>query len=109
MDQKLAEKVEQARLLEASLYNILMQKQTLQQQLDEIENALRVLDNIGPGEKVYKMVGNILIEKDKSKLVEDLKSLKELLEVRISSLDKQEQRLKEKLEKLQEELQKLIK
>ncbi|HIP66583.1 MAG TPA: prefoldin subunit beta [Candidatus Nanopusillus sp.] len=106
---EVSQKLEQFEALRQTLYAILMQKQKLKQQYDEIENAINELEKIEPNKKVYKMVGNVMIEKDKDSLINELKEKKEVLEIRLQSLEKQEQKLKEKLEKLQDELEKLLK
>ena len=86
-----------------------MQKQKLKQQYDEIENAINELEKIESSKRIYKLVGNVMVEKDKESLINELKEKKEVLEIRLQSLEKQEQKLKEKLEKLQGELEKLMK
>ena len=106
---EVSQKLEQFEALRQTLFAILMQKQKLKQQYDEIENAINELEKTEPDKRIYKLVGNVMVEKDKESLINELKEKKEVLEIRLQSLEKQEQKLKEKLEKLQGELEKLMK
>jgi len=77
-----------------------MQKQNFQIQLAEIESALSELKNTP---QAYKIVGNIMIAADKEELEKDLSQKKEMTEVRIQSIEKQEAKIREKAETLQKE------
>ena len=55
--------------------------------------------------KVYKAVGNILIEKDAKKVEKELKDAKETLEVRIEALQKQEDSLVNRLNKIKAQIE----
>jgi len=83
-----------------------MQKQSFQTQLTEIESALKELKN---SEKAYKIVGNIMVSSKKLDLEKDLKSKKETVELRIKMLERQEEKIKEKADKIQKEVLKEIK
>ncbi|MBU2634267.1 MAG: prefoldin subunit [Nanoarchaeota archaeon] len=97
-------KIQELQLLEQNLQNLLMQKQNFQARLMENENALNELkDNKGQS---YKIVGSIMIAEDNKKLEEDLIEEKNILDLRIKSIEKQEGGLKEKATKLQEEIMK---
>lgn len=87
--------------MEQHLQTILMQKQQFQTQLFEMENALKELETT---ETAYKIVGNIMVGANKKNLTEELSQKKELVEMRIKNLDKQEKQLKEKAESLQKEV-----
>jgi len=102
-------KIEQFEALRQTYYAILLQKQKLKQQFDEIENALNELTKIDNTSPVYKLVGNIMIQRDKESLINELKEKKEVLDIRLQSLEKQEEKIKDKLEKLQIELESLLK
>ena len=98
------EKIEQLQLLEQNLQTFSSQKQNFQSQLLESENASKELENSNG--KIYKIAGNIMIESTKEKIQEDLKSQKELLELRLKNIKKQEDALKEKAESIQKEVMK---
>ena len=75
---------------------VVMQKEQFVLQLSEIENTLRELEKV-QGD-VYKISGSVMFKKDKDDIVKELKEKKDLLELKIKSLEKQEKALREKLE-----------
>lgn len=99
-------KINQLQLFEQGMQTILGQKQQFQMQLVEIESALSELDK---SDTAYKIVGNIMVASDKEDLKADLKSKKDIVELRLKTLEKQENQIKEKAEKLQAEVLKKIK
>jgi len=100
------QKIGQLQMFEQSLQSFLGQKQQFQVQLVEIESALGELDN---SDKAYKIIGNIMVESNKNELKADLQSKKEMLELRITTMEKQELQVREKASKLQSEILKKIK
>ena len=100
------QKISQLQMFEQSLQSFLGQKQQFQVQLVEVDSALNELDNT---EKAYKIVGNIMVETDKSELKADLQSKKEMLELRIKTMEKQEAQVRERASKLQSEILNKIK
>ena len=100
------QKISQLQMFEQSLQSFLGQKQQFQMQLVEIESAL---NELGSTEKAYKIVGNIMVESDKNELKADLQSKKEMLELRIKTMERQEGQVREKASKLQSEILKKIK
>ena len=100
------QKIGQLQMFEQSLQNFLGQKQQFQVQLVEVESALSELENT---DKAYKIVGNIMVEADKNELKADLQSKKEMLELRIKTMEKQEAQVREKASTLQSEILKKIK
>ena len=101
VEKKSEEKIAQMQLLEQNMQNFLMQKQQFQMQLTEIESAL---ENLKDTKKSYKIIANIMIDTKKEDLEKDLKQKKEMLELRIKNLEKQEGSIKEKSQKLQKEV-----
>jgi len=98
------EKIVQLQLIEQALQNITLQKQTFQTQLLEIESAMKELEKTeGP---VYKIVGGIMVLSNKDELKKELQSRKEIIELRIKNLKKQEDTTKERAERLQAEVTK---
>ena len=107
MSQKTKEDIERLQLLEQQLSAFLNQKQVFQNQLVELENALLEIEaNSG---NVYKIVGSIMVLTNKEKLREELKGKKEISELRIKNLEKQEKRIEEEAKGLQESVLKEIK
>ena len=100
------QKISQLQMFEQSLQTFLGQKQQFQVQLVEVESALNELENT---DRAYKIVGNIMVESNKNELKTDLQSKKEMLELRIKTMEKQETQVREKASKLQSEILQKIK
>jgi len=106
MEKDVQEKIAKLQGLEQNLQNFLMQRQQFQTQLMEIDSAL---DEIEKTDSAYKIVGNIMVKTGKEDLKKDLTQKKELMEIRITSLEKQESQLQEKAQELKDEVMKNLK
>ena len=107
MKKETEQKIEQIQLIEQNLQNILGQKQNFQAQLLEVENALEELNK--SKDKIYKIVGSIMVLSEKNDVEKYLNSKKEIMELRIKNLEKQEDKLKEKVNEFQQEVLKELK
>ncbi len=85
-------------MLDHQAQQLALQRQQFQTQLFEIDNALKELKT---STSAYKIIGNIMVSTDKATLTQDLEGKKELMELRISSCEKQEKQLREKVQDLQ--------
>lgn len=91
--------------LQQTLQAVLAQKQQVEIELTEIEQALTELKNVGDDAVIYKAIGTLLVKSDKSKITADLNERKELLNTRVTVLVKQEERLRSQIKELQTKLQ----
>ena len=107
MEKGTEKKIGQLQLLEQNLQNFSMQKQTFQAQLLEVDNALEELSKTK--QESYKIIGPIMVQTPAEDLKKDLESRKEIVDLRIKTLEKQESQIKEKAEKLQQEVRKEMK
>jgi len=107
IDQETQEKIQQLQIFEQNLQNFLLQKQAFHMELSETENSLKEIENTK--DDVYKLVGQVMIKASRQELEKDFKQKIDLLNLRMKSIDKQENRLKEEIEKLREEVMKRIK
>ncbi len=101
------EKIQQLQALEYNLQNLLMQKQAFELELSETQSALEEIGS--SGEEVYKIIGQMMIKSDKSKILDELENKKKILDLRIKSFEKQENSLSEKIDTLREEVTKSLK
>ena len=97
----------QLQLIEQSLQNMMMQKQAFQMELAEIESSLSELKKL-KGEDVFKIVGTLMIKTTKAELVPELEKKRDILNIRLKSIEKQEQEFKERLIKSREEMLKKL-
>lgn len=107
LDKQTQEELQELQILEQNLQNILLQQQAFQMELNETEFALSELSK--SSEDVYKIVGNIMIKSKKDDLKKELDEKIKLLNLRLKSIEKQEHLLREKAEKLKQELEKKLK
>ena len=101
------EKIQEMQFLEQNLQNLLLQKQAFQIELAETQSAIKEIEN--STEDVFKIIGQLMIKIDKEKTQEELKEKDKLLNLRIKTIEKQENSLTEKLNEFREELVKEIK
>jgi prefoldin beta subunit len=95
-------KMQELQLLEQGLQNTLMQKQAFQMELSETHAALKELEK--SGDEVFKIIGQLMIKSEKSKITSDLENKDKILKLRIEALEKQETSLAEKFEGLRKEI-----
>lgn len=95
------DKINQLQLVEQNMQGFAMQKQNIQMQLMEVESALT---EVGKTDSAYKIIGNVMVAAKKDDLKKDLQSKQEMLKLRISSVEKQEEKLREKASKVQSEV-----
>lgn len=101
------QKIQQLTMMQQQLQIFASQKQQFQLQLAEVENALEEMSSSDGA--TYRLVGGVLIEKDKKKIKEELDALKSKLDLRIKSIEKQEKSIRDKATDLQKELSKELK
>ncbi|MCD6562655.1 MAG: prefoldin subunit beta [Thermoproteales archaeon] len=87
---------------------VLLNKQQVQIQLTEVNNALSELNKTSNDTVVFKIVGNLMINKNKNELLDELNERKETLEIRLKSLEKQEKLLKDQLKDLESKIYKKL-
>jgi len=92
--------------LQQTLQTVLAQKQQVELELTEIEQALVELQKIADDTVIYQSIGSLLVKAEKTKVTTDLDERKELLNMRTTVLGKQEERLRRQLKDLQTKLQK---
>ena len=102
MDQDTQGKIQELQGMEQNLHSLVMQKQAFQMELTETGNALTEISK--SEDDVFKLVGNIMIKADKKMTTEDLTKKKDLLALRLKSIDSEEKSLTETAESLKAEV-----
>jgi prefoldin beta subunit len=95
-------KIEEMQILEQNLQSLLYQKQAFQMELSETQSSIKEVEEAK--DDVFKIVGQLMIKSDKKKVLDDLSNKEKLLELRIKSIEKQENSFLEKIEALKEEV-----
>jgi len=91
--------------LQQTLQAVLTQKQQLELELTEVEQALEEMGKLGDDAIIYKSIGALLVKSEKQKVTLELGERKELLSTRTGVMGKQEERLRSQVKELQMKLQ----
>lgn len=91
--------------LQQTLQAVLTQKQQLELEFTEVEQALSELEKLTDSATIYKSIGSLLVKAKKGKVTTELNEQKDLLNMRINVLGKQEERLRTQVKDLQTKLQ----
>jgi prefoldin beta subunit len=91
--------------LQQTLQSILGQKQQVEIEVTEIDQALSELQKLADDAVIYKATGSLLFRSEKGKVTTELTERKDLLNTRASILGKQEERLRGQLKDVQTKLQ----
>ena len=96
--------IAQLQQLQQQHQTVATQRSQIEALLREIEAALNELEKSSEDSVIYKSVGEILFKADKQKLLEELKERKDMMELRLKTMGKQEERIQGRFTQLQEQL-----
>jgi prefoldin beta subunit len=102
---QIQERLMKLQQLQQTLQSVLGQKQQVELETMEINQALDELQKLPDDATIYKATGSLLIKAEKVKVTADLNERKELLSTRSTVLSKQEERLRGQAKDLQTKLQ----
>lgn len=95
-------KIQELQILEQTMQNVLIQKQSFQIELAETQGALEELEKTE--DEVYKIIGQLMLKTEKAKTVAELEEKKKMFELRIKTFENQEKNIVEKIEKIRENM-----
>jgi prefoldin beta subunit len=99
----LNEMVKKLQQIQQQLQVLMYQKQNIQVQQAEVENALKEVES-GESTDLYEIIGTVMIKREKNSLLKSLKEKNEILELRLSTLDKQIDSLSKTAKDIQDEV-----
>lgn len=99
----------QLQLVEQALQGLLMQKQAFQFEYMETNNALEELKKTKADGEVYKIVGSLMFKSNKAELEKELERKRDVINLRLKTIEKQEEELKNKLLSHRDDLLKSLK
>lgn len=105
MNSEINEKIEELKILESNLQSSLTQRQMIQMELNEIENALTELKDYD--DEVYKMVSGLMLKTKKEDLVEELEEKKNAANVKIETIERQEALIDKRASEIRDEIDEL--
>ena len=97
---QVSDKISKLQSTQAAYDTTVLQHQRVQEELSEVERSLETLGQ-ELSDEVYQFAGRVLVKREKKKVETELKEKQELLKLRDSALEKQEGKLKEKIEELE--------
>ncbi len=84
------------------------QKIQVEALLRDIEKALKELDKLDENSVIYRTVGELLIKAGKTEVQKDLSEKKETYDLRLKTLERQEERVQKRYQQLQQQLQEAL-
>ena len=102
---KVQERLLRLQQLQQTLQVVLSQKQQLELELTEVDQAISELEKLDDTTVIFKSIGSLLVKAKRPKVSTELTERKELLNTRITVLGKQEERLRTQAKNLQTKLQ----
>ncbi|MAG28244.1 prefoldin subunit beta [Candidatus Pacearchaeota archaeon] len=94
--------IQELQMLEQNIQPLLAQKQAIQVELNEVLNALEELKTAK--DDVYKIISGAMIKSSPDNLKKELEEKKKLLDLRVSSIEKQQTLIESKAEELRKSL-----
>jgi len=106
---QLQEQLLRLQQLQQTLQAVISQRQQLEHENSEIDQALAELVKMDDKSLIYKSIGSLLVKSEKQKVIGELSERKELLNTRILVLSKQRSRMEERMKSLQRTVQERLK
>ncbi|MCL4344773.1 MAG: prefoldin subunit beta [Candidatus Thermoplasmatota archaeon] len=103
----LQNQIKQAQQIEGQIEQLSNQKYQMELRIKELTKTLEELQKVGENTPIYRSVGPVLYKvDDKTKLVSELSEQKELSEIRIKTIEKQQKSLEDKYHEIEQSIQK---
>ena len=100
--------VAQMQQIQQQLQAIAAQKVQVEALLKETEASLEEVQKASEDTPIFKAAGSILVKVDKETLLKELQEKKETYEIRIKTLERREERLKERLTEMHKKIQSML-
>jgi prefoldin beta subunit len=94
----------QLQQLQQQAQAMLSQKSQIEALIRETDAAVKELEKSPEDAVVYKSVGELLFKAEKPKLLEELKEKKDMMDLRLKTMTKQEERIQSRFTQLQDQL-----
>lgn len=107
LDEETQIKIQEVQIKDQEFQQLILQKRNFKYELDEVDYALKELEK-AEGEVSKIVAGAIIIKTDKETLTKELNRKKELIELRLKSIDSEEKELSKEVELLRDEVMKKL-
>ncbi|ALU11812.1 prefoldin subunit beta [Ignicoccus islandicus DSM 13165] len=92
-----------------ALYENVVQQLTLYQaELNELKRVKSELEKLPDDAEIFRNIGHVLVKTTKQEAIKDVENKIELLEIKLASLKKQEEMIRKEIQRLKEELNKVM-
>lgn len=105
----LQEEIARIQQIQQTLQAVSLQKQQLELELMGVDRAISELDKLTDEAVVYKSIGSLLVKSSRQGLLQELREKRELLNARVATLTRQEERTRERFREAQQRLQEKLK
>lgn len=105
---QLQEQIQRLQQLQQTLQLVVSQRQQLEIERSDVETALSELDKMAEKSTIYKSIGSLLVQSGRKKVIDELKERKDLLDTRLTVLERQQKRAEGRLKELQQSIQERI-
>ena len=100
--------IAQLQQVQQQLQMVVTQKAQLENSIKEVEDAIKEVEKAKDDDPIFKAVGTVLVKTKKEEILKELKEKKETFEIRIKTLTRQEEKLKERLQELQKKIKSML-
>ncbi len=100
--------VAQLQQLQQQLQAVISQRAQVEAMLRETEQAIEELNKVSDDAVIFKSVGNVLVRESREKVLKELTEKKETYEIRIKTLQRQEEKLRERFAETQKKIQEML-
>ncbi len=98
----------QLQQLKAQIEAVARQKMQVEALLKDSESALKELEKLDENSVVYQNVGELMIKVGREEVKADLSEKKETYDLRLKTLERQEERVQKKYQQLQQQLREAL-
>jgi len=105
---QLQNQLAQLQQLKAQIDAVRSQKMQVEALLKDAENALQELGKLDKNSVVYKNVGELMIKAEKENVKTELSERRETYDLRLKTLERQEERVEKKYQQLQQQLREAL-
>ncbi|BCS90983.1 MAG: hypothetical protein ARM1_0440 [Candidatus Micrarchaeota archaeon] len=93
--------------IQESLQNIVIEREQYKAQIKLLDSSKSAIQNSNG--KIFKYIGNVLVETDKESAIKEIDESSELLQLRLSTIEKSYQELSKQEKELREKLNSYVK
>jgi prefoldin beta subunit len=107
LDEETQRQIQEIQVYEQGFQQLLMQKKTFRYELEETSLAIKELEKT-EGEVFKIIAGQVVVKSDKETLLKEMKDRKEMVELRLKNIEKQEEEYSKKIEEIRESIMKKL-